>query len=166
MAKDTKPVETKKTAKETKPEPAAQAPAPESEPWWNDLPSLWRPLALMQRFSDQSMIKIEECDDDGAHVVRAEVPGIDPDKDVSVTVEHGVLTVRVERRQEKTTEEKDGYRSEFSYGSFTRSVRLPAGTSESDVSASYRDGILEVRFPIDEGKATSKKIKVQRADPA
>ena len=164
MAKDTKPDETKK--KETKPERTEPAEVAGSEPWWNDLPSLWRPLGLMQRFSDQSMIKIEEFDDGGTHVVRAEVPGIDPDNDVSVTVDHGVLTVRAERRQQKKTEEKDGYRSEFSYGSFTRSVRLPAGATESDVSASYQDGILEVRFPIDQGEAKAKKIKVQRAGPA
>jgi HSP20 family protein len=164
MAKDTKPDETKK--KESKPERSAPAEVAGSEPWWNDLPSLWRPFGLMQRFSDQSMIKIEEFDDGGTHVVRAEVPGIDPDNDVSVTVDHGVLTVRAERRQQKKTEEKDGYRSEFSYGSFTRSVRLPAGATESDVSASYQDGILEVRFPIDQGEAKAKKIKIQRAGPA
>jgi HSP20 family protein len=163
MAKDTKP---DKKTKDTAPEQTAPSAEVGSEPWWSDLPSLWRPFGLMQRFSDQSMIKIEEFDDAGTHVVRAEVPGIDPDKDVSVTVDHGVLTVRAERRQEKWTEEKDGYRSEFSYGSFSRSVRLPAGATESDVSASYQDGILEVRFPIDEGEAKAKKIKVLRAGPA
>lgn len=163
MAKDTKP---DKKTKDTELEQTSPPAGADSEPWWSDLPSLWRPFGLMQRFSEQSMIKIEEFDDAGTHVVRAEMPGIDPDEDVSVTVDHGVLTVRAERRQEKKTEERNGYRSEFSYGSFSRSVQLPAGATASDVSASYQDGILEVRFPIDEGEAKAKKIKVKRADPA
>lgn len=164
MGKDTTPNKAK--TKESKPERTRPEEATESEPWWNDLPSLWRPFGLMQRFSEQSVMKIEEFDDGGTHVVRAEMPGIDPDKDVNVTVEHGVLTIRAERRQQTKTEEKNGYRSEFSYGSLARSVRLPAGATEADVSASYRDGILEVRFPIDDGEAKAKKIPVQRAGPA
>jgi len=138
-------------------------PSQEVEPWWSDWPSLWRPSEWMQRFSEQSLMRLEEFDEDGTHVVRAEMPGIDPDNDVNVTVEHGVLTVRAERRQEKKTEENNGYRSEFSYGSFTRSVRLPAGSTESDVKASYRDGILEIRFPIDKGDAEAKTVPVARA---
>jgi len=131
------------------------------EPWWAEWPSVLRPSEWMTRFSDQFM-KLEEFDEDGVHVVRAEMPGIDPDKDVKLTVEHGVLTISAERREEKKTEERNLYRSEFSYGSFTRSVRLPAGATEADVKASYRDGILEVRFPIDEHHADAKTIPVAR----
>ena len=120
----------------------------------------------MQRFSDQSMIKIEEFDDGGTHVVRAEVPGIDPDNDVSVTVDHGVLTVRAERRQQKK------YRGEgrLSLGVLLRLVH-PVGAAPRRGHRVRRerrlpDGILEVRFPIDQGEAKAKKIKVQRAGPA
>ncbi len=131
------------------------------EPWWSDFPALFRPSEWMNRLSDQ-FIKLEEFDEDGTHVVRAEMPGIDPDKDVKLTVEHGVLTIRAERREEKKSEERDGYRSEFSYGSFTRSVRLPAGASEADVKANYHDGVLEIRFPIDTHEAEAKSIPVAR----
>ena len=110
----------------------------------------------------ESGIRLEEFDEKGAHVVRAEMPGMDPDKDVELTVDHGMLTIHAERREEKKSDEKDRYRSEFSYGAFTRSVRLPAGATEDDVKASYTDGILEVRFPVDDEKAAARKIPVAR----
>ena len=69
---------------------------------------------------------------------------------------------REDRRQETKSEEKGRYRSEFSYGAFSRSVRLPAGTSEEDVKATYRDGILEIRFPIDSDREAARKGPVTR----
>jgi len=108
-------------------------------------------------------IKLEEFDEKGTHVVRAELPGVDPDQDIDLTVDHGVLTIHGERHEETKTEEKDRYRSEFSYGAFTRNVRLPAGATEDDVKASYVDGILEVRFPVDTEKAAARKIAVARS---
>src|ERR671936_2580370 len=58
----------------------------------------------------------------GDLVVRAELPGIDPEKDVDLSVEDGVLTIKGERRHEEKTEEENYYRFESSYGSFQRSV--------------------------------------------
>jgi HSP20 family protein len=107
-------------------------------------------------------MKIEEVDEDGMRVIRAELAGIDPDKDVDLTVDHGMLTIRAERRQESTSDEGGVYRSEFSYGSFRRTVPLPAGASEDDIKASYTDGVLEIRFPVDGEKAAAKKIPVTR----
>lgn len=52
--------------------------------------------------------------------------------------------------------------SEFHYGSFTRTLQLPAGATDDDVQATYADGILEVRVPIDTAEAEKKKIPVQR----
>jgi HSP20 family protein len=127
-----------------------------------DWPRFGRWPELFHRLSDTT-IKIEEFDEDSTHVVRAEMPGIDPDEDVEISVDHGVLSLWAERREEKKTESDGGYRSEFSYGSFTRSVSLPPGATEDDVTATYRDGILEVRFPIDGEVAKSRKVPVVRA---
>ncbi len=113
-------------------------------------------------FGTEEPIKLEEYTEDGTMVVRAEVPGIDPDKDVELTVENGYLTMRVERREEKKEESKGRYRSEFHYGSFTRVVPLPAGATEADVKASYEDGILEVRLPIDKAKTEARRIPIAR----
>lgn len=127
-------------------------------PWprWMELrrPGLWSRL--------ESELRVEEFREGNELVVRAEMPGIDPEKDVDIHVTDHVLSIRAERRQDTKTEEKGGYRSEFHYGSFTRAVRLPSGADESDVKASYKDGILEVRVPVSEAKAEKAKIPIQR----
>jgi len=121
-----------------------------------DWPSAWAELA------DEADMRIEEFTDDGQLVVRAEIPGIDPDNDVEITITDHMLNLRAQRRTESTTEDKKGYRSEFRYGSFARSVRLPPGATEEDVRATYTDGILEVRIPIDTAVAGAKTIPVER----
>mgnify|MGYP003525780634 CR=1 FL=1 len=107
-------------------------------------------------------VRVEEYQDDGHLVVRAEMPGIDPDKDVEITLTDQVLRIRAERRREEKVETKSGYRSEFHYGSFARSLRLPIGATDKDVQATYEDGILEVRIPIDEHQADEHRISVKR----
>jgi HSP20 family protein len=107
-------------------------------------------------------LRVEEFREGNELVVRAEMPGIDPDHDVDIHVSNHVLSLRAERRQESKTEEEGRYRSEFHYGSFSRSIPLPNGASEQDVKASYKDGVLEVRIPIDEAKAEKTKVPVQR----
>jgi HSP20 family protein len=121
-----------------------------------DVPTVWKDLF------DDSEMKVEEFRDGDTLVVRAEMPGIDPDKDVEITVADRVLHLRAERRSETKTEDKKGYRSEFRYGSFSRAVRLPAGAGEDDVKASYDDGILEVRIPVDDNANGAKKIPITR----
>lgn len=80
----------------------------------------------------------------GDIVVRVELPGIDPEKDVKVTMEEGVLDIKGERKQEKEIEEEGYYRKESSYGAFERRIPLPAGIKEADIKADYKDGVLEV----------------------
>jgi HSP20 family protein len=107
-------------------------------------------------------MKVEEFVDGGELLVRAEMPGLDPDEDVDIHVSDHTLRIRVDRRQESKVDEKDGYGSEFRYGGFTRTRPLPAGASEDDVKATYKDGILEIRLPVDKKAAESTKIPVQR----
>ena len=105
--------------------------------------------------------KVEDYVEDGTYVLRAEIPGIDPDKDVDIHVRDHMVELRVERTEEKTTGGKDRYRSEFRYGSFTRTVPLPLGASEDDVKATYKDGILDIRVPMPaELTTTARKIPV------
>lgn len=109
--------------------------------------------------------RVEELVDGNTLVVRAELPGIDPDKDVDVTVTDGVLSTKAERQEKKEHKDKDSYRSEFRYGSFVRRLPLPRDVHQGDVTASYKDGVLEVRAPIpDQGQVSSaKKIPITRA---
>jgi HSP20 family protein len=109
-------------------------------------------------------IGVEEFTEDGALVVRVEIAGIDPDKDVEVSVEDDVLHIAAERREEEKTEERNYVRREFRYGSFHRDLPLPRGTVQADVKASYKDGILEVRVPApaEESAPTSVKVPIAK----
>ena len=93
-------------------------------------------------------LRVEEFTDADALVVRAEMPGIDPDKDVEMTVSGGMLHIHATRSECSEHTSKGGYRSEFRYGTFERDVLLPEGVTGEDVTASYTDGVLEVRVPI------------------
>lgn len=99
-------------------------------------------------------------DEDGALVVRAELPGIDPDDDVEITISDGRMTISGEREERIESDEHNRYRSEFHYGSFSRTVSLPSGAVLDDVHATYRDGILEVRVPIGEERSDVTKVKI------
>ncbi len=116
-------------------------------PGWADL----RPTL------ENRLMRLEDEMADGHYVVRAEIPGIDPAKDVDITVRDGRLTIKAER-SEKT--ESRG-RSEFSYGSFVRSVTLPEGADEDDITASYDKGILTVSVPVSQVTPAEKHIAVQ-----
>ena len=109
-------------------------------------------------------IRVEEFSREGRLVVRAELPGIDPDKDVEILIQDGRLRIQAERREEQRTQTGQGYRSEFRYGSFTRTLQLPAGVQEGDITASYRDGILEITAPLPTPKTEAGKVTVQRPD--
>jgi HSP20 family protein len=93
------------------------------------------------------LMRVEEYVDGDTAVFRGELPGLDPNKDIELKVVDGVLHVRAERKEQTEEERPDGFRTEFHYGSLARSVRLPEGATEADVSATYKDGILEVRVP-------------------
>lgn len=112
---------------------------------------------------EESPMKIEEFEADGHLVIRAEMPGIDPDDDVEITVDDHRLHLRAERRSETKDEDVTGWRSEFRYGSFERTIALPKGATEDDVTATYADGILEIRVPIDREVETTKRIPVTHA---
>lgn len=119
-------------------------------PDWSDILPPMAPFGEMVRSLRTEAVRVEEYVEDHTMVVRAELPGIDPDKDVSITVSEGALEIEAERTQTHTSETAQEFRSEFRYGSSRRVVPLPAGAHEDDVSASYDDGILEVRVPLSE----------------
>ncbi|MEV4671443.1 MULTISPECIES: Hsp20/alpha crystallin family protein [Actinomadura] len=116
------------------------------------------PFTAFRTGTGQAM-RVENYVDEGDHVIRAELPGIDPDKDIEITVTGGVLRIHAERHEEK----REGQRSEFRYGSFTRSFTLPAATEIDDIKAYYDKGILIVRVPMPKAaKAEAKRITVEK----
>jgi HSP20 family molecular chaperone IbpA len=103
-------------------------------------------------------IRVEDWVEEDTYMVRAELAGIDPEKDVEVTVGAGYLTIHAERHDK--TEGK--HRTEFRYGVFTRSLPLPANADQDNVKASYHDGILTVAVGLKvEKKEAVKKIEVK-----
>lgn len=96
----------------------------------------------------------------GDLVVRAELPGVDPEKDIDISLHEGALTIRGERRFEEKTERDNFYRFESSYGSFQRSIPVPEGVKAEDVHATYENGILEVVIPKAGELTSAKKIPI------
>ena len=118
------------------------------------------PWTAMLPFTSGQTFRVEDYTRDGRYVIRAELPGLDPEKDIEVTVDDGTLTIHAERRKE----EQKPHRSEFRYGSLTRSVRLPARIGAKDITARYQKGILAVGIPVPEGKREGSKIAIENAD--
>lgn len=110
--------------------------------WWHALPD--------DEIARDGIIRVDEFREGDAEVIRAEMPDIDPEKDVAVTVRDGVLRIDVQRRVEEEKQEKGWTRRELRYGSFSRTLPLPEGTADEDIRASYKDGILEIRVPVRE----------------
>ena len=105
------------------------------EPRWEEFPALseWAP-----------QLDISETKD--ALVVKADVPGMDP-KEIQISLQEQLLTIKGEKQQEKEEKEARYYRVERTYGAFTRSVRLPVAVDGSKVSASFKNGLLTVMLP-------------------
>jgi HSP20 family protein len=83
---------------------------------------------------------------DNTLVVKAEVPGLKKE-DIEVALDQGDLVIRGERKAESEVKEENYYRIERNYGSFYRRIPLPFEVQADQVSASYNDGVLEVRIP-------------------
>ncbi|MFA6254670.1 MAG: Hsp20/alpha crystallin family protein [Patescibacteria group bacterium] len=79
-------------------------------------------------------------------VVETPLAGIDP-KDVEISVENDVLTIKGEAKKESEVEEKNYYRKEIRSGSFFRSVALPTHVMPNDAKAEYNDGVLKISIP-------------------
>jgi HSP20 family protein len=94
-------------------------------------------------FGNQSF-RVEEYTDGASYVVRAEVPGLDADKDIKVSQFGDRLQIRIERSEERA----DKTHSEFHYGSFARTIHLPLTAEAEGITATYTAGILEIRVPL------------------
>jgi HSP20 family protein len=129
------------------------------EEWMRSLP-MRRPFGLGWDWPGEDIIRVDEYRDGATEVIRAELPGIDPEKDVELTVADGILRISAERRIEDRSEDKGYVRHELRYGSLTRTLTLPDGVTESDIRATYKDGILEIRVPMPEPAATTEPTKI------
>lgn len=133
------------------------------EPWPRlaDVMDLFMPMDMNWRSDAMHSMRVEESMGDGRLRIRAELPGMDPEKDMEIEIADGVLTIRA-HREERTQAEG---RSEFRYGRFMRSMALPPTADEGDVHAHYRDGILEVTVALrEEATGEPTKVPITRAE--
>lgn len=118
---------------------------------------------MLRDVEGRGLIKLEEFTEGDNVVVRAELPGIDPDKDIEITVEGGRLQITAERREEEQKEGRRFHRRELRYGSFSRTVLLPEGTDEEAITATYQHGVLEVHIPTPQAAAKeARRIPIVR----
>jgi HSP20 family protein len=108
-------------------------------------------------------MRVEEIREDGFVVVRAELPGLNPDTEIDVWVADGMLHIAAKREMREERQDKGMHRSEFHYGEFSRTLPMPNGIDHSAVKAMYKDGILEVRIPwMVESKEETTKVPIER----
>jgi HSP20 family protein len=101
---------------------------------------------------------VDVAETDAEVVVTAELPGV-KQEDVEVTITNDVLTLKGEKKEEKEIKKENYHRVERSYGSFQRSISLPAGVQGGKAKAGYKDGVLKVTVPKAEA-AKPKQIKI------
>jgi HSP20 family protein len=104
---------------------------------------------------------VDISETDAAYLIKAEIPEVGKEN-VKVTLQDGMLTIAGERKQEKEEKNKKFHRIERSFGSFTRSFRVPDDADANAVTAQFKDGMLNVTLP-KSGKHESKSVNVKIA---
>lgn len=140
--------------------------------WTNDrdvknlqvqLNRLFEPFARFAAGTDEDLVSgtwvppVDVAETQDKILVRAEVPGM-KQEDISIEFENGLLTIRGDRKHQKQ-EGVTWHRVERIYGNFSRSFTLPRSVDPEKISASYREGILEIEVPKRE-EAKPKHIKI------
>ena len=142
----------------------------------------WDPTAefaamrnVMDRFFDQPFVRTFRSGEDLAnsalsldviesgdtYVIKAAVPGVDP-KDVEISVDEDVLTIRGEFTKQEETSEENYLRREIRSGSFQRQLRLPPTVEPEKAEATFENGLLKLSIPKKpEARARSIKITPQ-----
>ena len=105
-------------------------------------------------------LRVEDFVRDGSYVLRAEIPGVDPETDIDVRVTGDLLIVAGSRQEEERSKD----RRELRYGAFYRAVSLPEGADADAATASYDDGVLEVAIPVNDKVARTRRVPVDRTE--
>ena len=117
------------------------------------------PTAGGQRSSTSFAFPVDVSENDDSYVVKASLPGIKPE-DLDVTVRDNTLTITGEMRAEQENKDERYHLRERRWGSFTRSIALPAGVDANNVQAEYENGILTLTLPKSQ-EARPKRISVK-----
>jgi HSP20 family protein len=105
------------------------------------------------------MPPVDLVENDEKITVKAEIPGINP-KEINISIQDNTLIIKGEKKEEKEEKGKNYYRMERRYGSFARSINLPASVDTGKVTAEYKNGVLEISLQKKE-EAKPKQINVK-----
>ncbi len=134
---------------------------PQTPAWWPDFFEPFRAMGqqVAEWFQPRSDAKAAE---NGYHI-NLELPGVKRE-DIEIELHQGVMTVKGEKKFERTEEKAGYFFSERQYGKFQRTFRLPADASEEGVSAEFHDGVLSIVVPKQTPEVPqAKKIEIGRS---
>jgi len=121
------------------------------------------PSLLSETWTTKITPRLDVTEDDKGFHVSVELPGMS-DKDVAVTADDRVLTIRGEKKEEKEKKDKDVFRRERAYGSFRRTIELPGNVDSAKIEAKFKDGVLTIDLPkTKEAQDRVKQIPVKAA---
>jgi len=127
--------------------------------WW---PSCYEPFRhLSERIADWFAPRSEAKATNARYEITVELPGVDA-KDIDVSLDEGVLTVKGEKHSERKEEGEGYFFSEREYGRFQRTFRLPVDVEGDKVAADFTNGVLKITVPKrGEQKQATKKVAVR-----
>lgn len=108
-------------------------------------------------------LALDVSENEDEFIVKASLPGVDPE-DLEITFTNNTLTIKGETRDEKEEEGERYHLRERRYGTFSRSITLPAGIDGDKIDARFENGILKLHLPkVEEVKP--KRINIQSGEP-
>jgi HSP20 family protein len=115
------------------------------EPDWARWPRLYEWPRAFRRMTGAELVvpELDVHENAKSIVIEAELPGVD-EKDVSVTLANGLLTIKGEKKHEHEEKEESHYLCERSFGAFERCLRLPETIDENKLEARFDKGVLKI----------------------
>ncbi len=128
--------------------------------WHRDIDELFRRFFPEEGEASGNWVPaMEVFERDGHYVVRADLPGVNPNE-LEISVVNDSLIVKGERRKSDEVKENDYHYRETAYGRFERRWALPKGVDRDKVAAKYENGVLEISVPLPQS-ATTKKVPIK-----
>jgi HSP20 family protein len=133
--------------------------------WHRDIDDLFRRFFSEGGEETQSLTnwspRLEVFERDGQYIVRADIPGVNPNE-IELSVVDDALLIRGERKKSSEVEDKNYHYSETAYGRFERRLALPKGVDRDKIAAKFENGVLEIAVPLP-ASATGKKVPIEIA---
>ena len=119
------------------------------------------PFSRLATLQDSFVPSVNVTEDEKEIVVSTELPGIDQ-KDVELSLDDGILTIKGQKKQQQENKDENCYRMERSYGSFERRIGLPSEVDRDKSTADFKKGVLTIHLPkIEQEKLKAKKIDIK-----